>query len=130
MLEKNPDTVKIVYKQLPLQMHKMAQPAALASIAAQKQGKFWQMHDALFGAGRLTKESIEAAAVGVGLDMTQYKKDLANPATMQKLRKDMSDAQKAGVGSTPSLYLNGHKVKQRTPEAIQQMVDKELKTKK
>ena len=55
-------------------MHKLAEPAALAAIAAQNQGKFWQMHDALFGAGKLTQQSIEAAALGTGLDMEKFKK--------------------------------------------------------
>ena len=130
MLEKNPDTVKIIFKHLPLQMHKLAQPAALAAIAAMKQGKFWQMHDALFGAGKLTREAIEAAAVGIGLDMAKFKKDMAAPSTRQILQKDMMDARRAGISGTPSLFINGHKVKNRTPDAIQAMIDKELKAKK
>lgn len=111
-------------------MHNMAKPAALAAIAAQNQGKFWQMHDALFAAGKITKESIEAAAIGTGLDMKQFKKDLAAPATRQKLNKDMADAQKAGITGTPSLYINGHKVKSRKIDDMQKMVDRELKAKK
>jgi len=130
VLEKNPEKLKIAFKHLPLRMHNMAESAALAAIAAQNQGKFWQMHDALFGAGKLTKESIEAAAVETGLDMARFKKDLADPATKQKLHKDMADAQKAGITGTPSLYINGHKVKSRSIDAMQDMIDRELKAKK
>ena len=107
-------------------MHNQAEPAALASIAAQNQGKFWQMHDALFSAGTLTTESIEAAAVSTGLNMEQFKKDMVNPATKQKLHKDMADATKADVTGTPTLFINGRRVKDRRPPAIQKMVNREL----
>lgn len=111
-------------------MHQQAEPAALAAIAAQNQGKFWQMHDALFSAGTLTKESIDAAAVATGLNMEQYKKDLADPATKQKMYKDMADARKADTAGTPTLFINGHRVRNRSPLAIQEMVDRELQARK
>ncbi len=111
-------------------MHNMAEKAALAAIAAQDQGKFWQMHDALFGAGPLTKESIESAATAIGLNMEQFKKDLADPATRQKLYKDMMDAKKADISGTPTLFVNGHRVKNRSLPAIQEMVNRELKARK
>ncbi len=123
----NPETVKLVFKNLPLRMHNQAEPAALAAIAAQNQGKFWQMHDALFGVEKLTKESIEAAAVSIGLNMEQFKKDLADPATRQRLYKDVTDAKKADVSGTPTLFINGQRVKNRSLPAMQAMIDRELK---
>jgi len=126
VLEKNPETIKIVFKNLPLRMHKMAQPAALAAIAAQEQGKFWQMHDALFATPRLSKESIEKAAKEAGLDMDKFKKDMESPLTKQKLNKDLIAAQKAEVNGTPTLFINGRRVQNRGPGAIQQMIDQEL----
>ncbi len=123
----NPETVKLVFKNLPLRMHNQAEPAALAAIAAQNQGKFWQMHDALFGVEKLTKESIEAAAASIGLNMEQFKKDLADPATKQRLYKDMADAKKADVSGTPTLFINGQRVKNRSLPAIQATIDRELK---
>ena len=45
VLAKNPDKVRVVFKQFPLRMHNFALPAALASLAAREQGKFWPMHD-------------------------------------------------------------------------------------
>ena len=130
VLEKNPDKVKIVFKHLPLQMHKQAHPAALAAIAAHEQGKFWQMHDALFAvAKQLNQENIEQAAKNIGLDMEKFKKDLASPATLEKLKKDMVDAGKAGVGGTPTLFINGRQVKARGGEILQKMIDQELASK-
>ncbi len=107
-------------------MHKMAQTAAHAAIAAQNQGKFWQMHDAIFALPKLTKESIDKAAAEIGLDMEKFKKDLNSPATKQKLQKDMSIAQQAEVNGTPTLFVNGRRVKQRGAQPIQQMIDQEL----
>ena len=48
VLEKNPDKVKLVFKNFPLRNHKFAMPAATAALAAEKQGKFWEFHDLLF----------------------------------------------------------------------------------
>jgi len=123
----NPETVKLVFKHLPLRMHDQAEPAALAAIAAQNQGKFWQMHDALFGVEKLTKESIEAAAASIGLNMEQFKKDLADPVTKQRLYKDMADAKKADVSGTPTLFINGQRIKNRSLPAMQAIIDRELK---
>ena len=107
-------------------MHKMAQPAALAAIAAQNQGKFWQMHDALFALSRLTKKNIEKAARDIGLNMEQFNKDLNSPKTKEKLVKDLRSAQKADISGTPTLLINGRKVKNRGQNTIQQMIDQEV----
>jgi len=106
-------------------MHKMAEPAALAAIAAQNQGKFWQMHDALFATPKLTRESIDKAAEGIGLDMNKFNKDMNSPETKQKLAKDLASASQASVSGTPTLFINGRRIKDRGPEAIQKMVDQE-----
>ena len=108
-------------------MHDQAEPAALAAIAAQNQGKFWQMHDALFGVEKLTKESIEDAAASIGLNMEQFKKDLADPVTKQRLYKDMADAKKADVNGTPTLFINGQLIKNRSLPAMEAIIDRELK---
>ncbi|MCK5517610.1 MAG: thioredoxin domain-containing protein, partial [Desulfobulbaceae bacterium] len=127
MLEKNPETVKIVFKHLPLRMHKQAAPAALAAIAAQNQGKFWQMHDALFAiSNKLNKASIKKAATDIGLDMEQFSKDIVSQASKTKLGKDMKGAGKAGINGTPALFINGRVVKKRDIASIQQMVDQEM----
>ncbi len=127
MLEKNPKNLKIAFKHLPLRMHNMAEPAALAAIAAQKQGKFWQMHDALFSAGPLSRKSIDEAAKSIGLNMEQFKKDMADPTTKQRLYKDMMDARKADVTGTPTLFINGHRVRDRSLPALQKMIDQQVK---
>lgn len=130
VLEKNPDNLKVVFKHLPLQMHKQARPAALAAIAADEQGKFWQMHDKLFASSKnLSQENIEKAAKEIGLDMEKFKKDLASPTVQEKLKKDMIDAGKAGVSGTPTLFINGRQVKGRGANVLQDMINQELSSK-
>ncbi len=126
MLEKNPESIKIVFKHLPLRMHNMAEAAALAAIAAQNQGKFWQMHDALFATPKLNKETIDQAAKSIELDMDTFKKDMNSPETKQKLARDLASARQADVSGTPTLFINGRRVKSRGPDVIQQMVDQEM----
>ena len=107
-------------------MHNMAETAALAAIAAQNQGKFWQMHDALFATPKLNKETIDKAAEGIELDMDKFKKDMNSPVTKQKLAKDLASARQADVSGTPTLFINGRRVKSRGPDVIQKMVDQEM----
>lgn len=126
MLEKNPDTVKIVLKNLPLAMHQNADPAARAALAAGEQGKFWEFHNALFALPALNGEAIENIAVKLGLKMDQFKSDMASPKIRQKVDQDMMDAQKAGVNGTPSIFINGHPLRERTVEAFQQKIDAAL----
>lgn len=128
VLKKNPRNVKIVFKHFPLQMHKMARPAALAAIAAYNQDKFWEMHDALFAVGtELSKENIRQAAKYVGLDMEKFNKDLTSPAVEERLKKDMIDAGKVGVVGAPTLFINGRQVKGRGgADFLQKMIDQEL----
>ena len=104
----------------------MAKPAAIAAFAAQNQGKFWQMHDALFAIPQLNRKNIEQAARNIGLNMDQFKKDLAAPATREKLARDILAADQADVGGTPALFINGRPVKGRAPNTIQQMIDQEI----
>lgn len=132
MLENNPQNVKIAFKNLPLtNIHNMAEPAALAGLAAHNQGKFWQMHDALFAMDTITMEKILEAAKQIGLDMDAFNRDINSEATKQRLVKDVMDAQNAEVSGTPTLFVNGRRVNDRSPQALQLLIDQELaKTKK
>ncbi len=127
VLENNPDNVKIVFKNMPLRFHKFATPAALAALAAGEQGKFWEFHDELFAASpKLGPSKINEIAKNIGLNIETFKKDLASSAIKQKLAKDLKDAQEAGVTGTPTIFINGIKLKSRTLGAIQKLIDEEL----
>lgn len=128
MLENNPESVKIVFKNLPLtNIHNMAELAALAGLAAHNQGKFWQMHDALFAMNNnITMEKILAAAKEIGLDTDTFTNDLRSDATRQRLIKDITNAREAEVSGTPTIFVNGRRVTDRGPDALQLLINEEL----
>src|SRR5262249_48954623 len=75
VLKAFPKDVKLVYKQYPLNIHPFARQAALASMAAHAQGKFWALHDKLFeNNAALTDENIKRWAKEAGLNMAEFEK--------------------------------------------------------
>jgi len=120
-------SIKIVFKHMPLRMHKNAKPAAMASIAAQKQGKFWEYHDELFLHSRsLTPDTFTKIAEQINLDMTMFNKDMNSPDSRKRVEQDMKDAKNAGVTGTPAIFINGRKLKKRNAAAAQKIIDEEL----
>lgn len=126
MLKQNEETVKIIFKNLPLKIHDQAQPAALAALAAGKQNRFWEYHDKLFAEKKITSASFERIARELGLDLARFKQDMKSAPLMNQLRNDMVEAQQLGITRTPSIYINGRNIKKRSPEGIQALIDEEL----
>ncbi len=127
VLDKNPNTVKLVFKNMPLNFHKFAQPAALAALAAQEQGKFWELHDKLFAAKKLDTAVIKELYSSMDLDMEKFEKDMNSSKIKAKLQDDILQAQKAGVTGTPTVFINGRVPRQRSPQGFQALIDDELK---
>ena len=130
VLAKYPDKVNYVYKHFPLAFHAAARPAALASMAAQEQGKFWEMHDVLFAnQATLDASKLEQYAKEAGLDVERFKKDLAAKKAEYEKRIDeeLTLGQSIDVRGTPTLYVGGKKVRVRTVEGMSAMVDEQLK---
>ena len=107
-------------------MHDMAQPAAIAALAANNQGKFWEYHDKLFAEKKITKESFNKIAEELGLDAKQFKQDIASTTLKNHLRQDMTEAHRLGITGTPTIFVNGRKIKQRTNTGFQALIDEEL----
>lgn len=127
VLEHNPETIQVIYKQFPLPFHKNAQAAAIASLAAQNQGKFWEMHDLLFQHGQeLTNDNIETLAKEAGLDMERFNKDMTNADLAEQVNQDIQDGRQAGVRGTPTIIVNGRTLKERSPQGLQSLIDQEL----
>lgn len=129
VLEQNQGKVKIVFKNMPLRFHKFADPSARAALAAGEQGKFWEFHDELFKVEKLSDQAIRDVAVKIGLDMGRYEADMNSPAIKQQVNKDISDAQKAGVTGTPTVFINGQRLKNRSPQGFQELINEALKNK-
>ncbi len=128
MLEKFPKEVKLVIKQFPLQMHPYARKAAMAALAAGKQGKFWEMNHELFANQKdLSDAKVEAIAKQIGLKMEKFNHDLKDPALASLIDRDSSSAAQANVQGTPTVFVNGKLLVQRSLPGFQQAIEAELK---
>ena len=127
MLEKNPKTVKIVYKNFPISSHRFAVAAAVAALAASRQGKFWDFHDELFkNHNQLNEEKVQEIATQLNLNLAQFEKDRKDRQLLEQIRQDYNEGIRAGIRSVPSVFINGRKLKNRSPNGFQDMIDKEL----
>jgi protein-disulfide isomerase len=124
-----PKDLRFVYKQFPLeQIHQNAMNAAKASVAAANQGKFWEMHDELFKISRnLAMDEIRKKAEEIGLDMKKFDADMASPETEKTVRADLELGKTVDVQGTPTMFINGKRVMNRSLEGMKTMVDEELK---
>ncbi|MDQ2713138.1 MAG: thioredoxin domain-containing protein [Acidobacteriota bacterium] len=129
VLQAYPTQVKLIFKQYPLEMHSHADLAAAAAIAAQRQGKFWQMHDAMFSHhDDLNRASILALAQQNGLDMNKFEEDLDSTAVRETVVRDVQDGDHAGVQGTPTLFINGQRYNGAIDlEALKPIFEAELK---
>jgi protein-disulfide isomerase len=115
LFEKHKNEVRMVYKFMPLPMHPRGEPSARAAIAAQDQGKFWEMERALFAAaGRLEDVDIDGMARQLGLDMNRFHADEAAPATKARIDEDHKLADDLGVKGTPTIYVDGREYNLKT----------------
>src|SRR5579872_361994 len=111
ILNKYPKDVRFLFKQFPLDIHSQAAVAAEASLAAQAQGKFWEMHDKLYANFRsISKARILGWAQEVGLDMNRFKADLDSHKYLARVTEEEKQGEDAGVVGTPTFYINGKKL--------------------
>lgn len=128
LLERYPDTARLVVKSLPLPFHAQARPAALALECARQRGQFWPLRQRLVEQrDALSPELIDAQAAAVGLDADAFAACLQAPATAQRVDQDIALAERVGARGTPVLYVNGRKVagSRPLPELVA-LVDAEL----
>lgn len=102
--------VVYVYRQFPGAGSVTAERAARAAIAAGLQGKFWEMHQALFQRGQsLDLEDILRLAGKIGLNKKTFECDLGSRAVTTHLAKDRRAAEEAGISQTPTLLIEGRR---------------------
>jgi protein-disulfide isomerase len=109
-MAKHKDEVTLVYKYFPLtQIHPEALPAARAAWAANKQGKFWEYHDALYAnQAKLGEAFYLETATNLKLDLNKFNTDRKNADNF--IVEDFKLGRKLGVDGTPTLILNGEVV--------------------
>lgn len=132
VLETYGDRVRLVYRQFPLTaIHENAERAAEASLCAQDQGKFWEMHDAMFANQHLLEaDQLKATAASLGMNAEQFDECLDSGQYKDAVAADAEAGNAAGVSGTPALFVNGRFLNGAVPvDQITELVDDELRRK-
>jgi protein-disulfide isomerase len=112
--------VRIAFRHFPVRSkHPRAWPAACAAEAAGLQGRFWQMHDALYAdQGRLEDPHLWHRARALELDLERFDADRRSDAVLARVRRDFEDGIRAGVVTTPTFVVGGVLHAGRYPHAV------------
>ena len=100
LIENNPD-LRIVVRELPI-ISPQSPEAAKMALAAAEQGKYPAFHDAMFAAGQIDDETIEAVARKVGLDMERAREFAQSPTVEAEINRNLEMASRLGFSGTPS----------------------------
>lgn len=123
--------VRLVFRQFPLvKIHRDAERAAEASLCANQQGKFWEMHDAMFAdQSKLSEEGLKETAKTLGLDETKFDACLDSKQFKDTISADTEAGTVAGVSGTPAFFINGRPLNGAVGyDAVAKIVDEELGT--
>ncbi len=129
------DRLRFVFREYPLvRVHPHALLAAHAAEAAGLQGKFWEMHHALFENQRTWSPAqdptalFESYARQIGLDFDRYRRDVGGDATDARVVADRERAESVGVENTPTFFVNGRKLsaEQTNPKGLRDEIDRAL----
>lgn len=120
--------VKYVFYNYPLPFHQNAQKASEAAECAGDQGKFWEMHDALYAdQTKLAVADLKKTAAGLGLDMTKFNSCLDGSTKKDIVAADLALGQSVGVNGTPAFFVNGKLLSGALPyDSFKQVIDAEL----
>jgi protein-disulfide isomerase len=100
--------VRIVWKHKPLEFHKDAPLAHLASMAAWEQGKFWEYHDKVFASQpKIQRDFLLQYARELGLDMKRFQEALDTARYKPAIDADAREADTLGATGTPAFFING-----------------------
>jgi protein-disulfide isomerase len=98
--------LRFVLKEFPI-FGDDSEYAARAAIAAIRQGKYWDLHMAMFQhEGKITKDSVDEIAAGLGLKMDQLKKDMEDPAIAEILVRNRKLAESLAINGTPAFIID------------------------
>lgn len=125
--------VQLIFVHFPLfPSHKFARMAADAAEEAASQGKFWEMHDKLYATQEIwagkddATEDFVNMANEIGIDSNKVREAIKNETYFQKVQADQSYGTSLDVNSTPTFYLNGRKLENKSPADLVKEVDAEI----
>ena len=105
-------------------MENLSCDVAYAAEAARQQGKFWELHDALFASDDdLSAETIAKVAENVGCDMDCWKNDTATATTKAKVDADVALGIEPNVAGTPTAWLNGRPIPNGGMRYLDQLIE-------
>lgn len=133
VMKKYGDKVRVIFKNLPLDFHPMAMPAAqyFEAIMLQSPEKAKKFHDYVFekqeNLGSQKEKFLEEAAKKSGADMAQVKKDMGSDKVKKIIEAHMEEAKKYGFNGTPGYLVNGVSIKGAYPaEEFSKIIDRQL----
>jgi protein-disulfide isomerase len=108
--------LRFVFRNFPLtEMHPAAEPAAEFAESAALQGKFWDVHDAIFAWSRengpesLSIQAFESIALSLGLDPQRIEEDVSAHRHLERIKNDFNSGVRSGVNGTPTFFINGQR---------------------
>ncbi len=129
VLRAYPETVQLQYRHYPLvDTHPRSFPSAITAVCAEKQGKFWQLHDKMFANQQALSDSdLRKYASEAGMNLTEYDSCISSDETAQTVRGDMLVGNSIGVQATPTFTVGGSQVRGAQPfSKFKQAIDSEL----
>lgn len=125
-IKKYGDDVRFVFKELPIldDRTRTSRLASRAALAADKQGKYMDMHIALMNQKRLSGEVIKQTAEEIGLDMKRYEADMADPTIEQHISDTLELANRLpALTGTPFFIVGDEYVSGANTERLEQLVE-------
>lgn len=129
LVREHPSEVKVVFRNLPLtHLHPDAETAAEAAVCAERQGKFWEMHDAMFEhQDQLKPDALTATAARLGLDKDRFANCLGDKGVQHAIEADVQAAADLGVENTPFFFIDGRPVLGNIPkDQFERIIGEEL----
>lgn len=131
VLAKYQSKVKLAYLDFPLSaLHEHAEIAAEASRCALAQGKYWEMHDALFAdQSKRDEAALIKTAAGLGMNQNSFKSCLTSGKYRAEVQQDVEAGSQAGVNATPTFFINGEFLSGMQSDAdFTKIIDRQLST--
>jgi protein-disulfide isomerase len=128
VMDSYPGKIRRVIKNYPYKYRDFSKLAAEASLAAQDQGKYWEMHDLLLARSpKLDRSSLIAYAGELGLDVQKFTETLDGGKHAKAVEGDLALAQSIDLYNTPTFYINGQQVVGERPfEFFKSIIDAQL----